>query len=93
MSPKKEPTIKTCYKCGNTSTFDHSKGEKFWRESEYQTIKLGYQGYGSCMEGSIIEFMLCSKCLYEFIKTFTKTAQDRVLNSGDNKGYTLNEWK
>lgn len=82
----------TCDKCGETEEWEKNDD---WAEINHEGchyINLGQMGYGSGLDGSIVKFQICDKCLIEFVKSFTLEGQEKILNSGSSHYMPSEDW-
>lgn len=74
-----------CDKCGKILQWDDDdfiKAEQIINQCH--NVNLGRMGYGSLLDGSVVNFNICDDCLYEFIQSFVN--RDKIIYSGANLG-------
>lgn len=77
-------TTYVCDKCGKIESHD-IKEKPLWINERWHEIELGRMGYGSALDGCIVNFCLCDDCLVDFIDSFTN--KNKIHNSGSSYYY------
>lgn len=75
-----------CHKCGKEIKWNSNDINAFETKNQCHHINLGRMGYGSILDGSLIDIQVCDSCLEEWISTF-KFKGD-IYNSGSNVCYS-----
>ncbi len=69
---KNEKVIHKCKKCSKEEQYNINGGVSVYqvlvKENQWHNINLGRMGYGSCMDGDVIDFEICDQCLYDLVK-------------------------
>jgi hypothetical protein len=81
-----------CFKCGKEESWNIDDDWAFTNSEGWHNISLGQVGYGSMLDGSYVNFVICDDCLYEFIKTFNIEGQEKIFNSGSNYRFDSDIW-
>jgi hypothetical protein len=81
-----------CYKCDKTEEWSVNDDWAFSNNEGWHYINLGQMGYGSGLDGSNVDFVVCDHCLRGFINTFSLEGQEKIINSGSNTYLPTDIW-